>query len=994
MTTKTRLLPFLAWFCFASIAMAQKPKSVTPSIFDFKECGTHKPITPQAILEAAQLENFTRDFIKKMNKDGVKRATYTIPVVFHIYGEVQNGYTVTTQKIIDHLNELNRDFVGANPEFSTVESFFLSRRTTLSIEYKLAKIDQWGGATNGIVFYPWAKKGYALGGTYDADIAADAWDNNKYMNIYIQPELYANGETNDSGYATYPNESAASENIGKVVYNGRYLLNNDPSRSAGFFHKTLTHEFGHNLNLFHTFEDGCADGDGVADTPAEDGNHTLRCTPGTNCSGGKVNIENYMGYNGSSGCYKMFTRGQVDRMLAALSSPSRINLWQSANLNATGVNLSSSVMTAEKSVLQEANSNDGSFSSSRSIVTITGSKTLAFGSGSLVNGTHFTHNFPSGLTPVLTVNNNKQLTLTISGRASSHAVSNTTRGTITFTSAAFSGGTSGLNASSLNFKLRFRDPYTIVYENITDVTSSASNTFSGSFRVSGADASDYYATQLFKGDYNVESYGKKVVCNSGTRDVTVINAGALISSSSNWVGPVDPNANGVQPILKSPSYSSWDGRTAYFGFQVNKDGEVCYGWMRLVVAPSGTSFTITEYAYNTQPGGSITAGQTTGGAVIPPSTTTVATPSGLTATASGTSIALRWTDNSSNETSFIIQRATGGGSYANIATLGTNVTSYTDSGLTSGTTYSYIVRAANVSASSNWSNVASATAGSTTPPSSTSIATPSGMTATASGTTVSLRWTDNANNETFNIVQRATGTSGTFANIASLGGNVTTYSDAGLSSGTTYKYRVRAASSTASSDWSNEATVTIGSGTTTTTLPAPTGVRADVFSDQFYAVWGTVTGATGYEVELIYGTTTTINVVAGGSSYFYLVRQIGSNLSYKFRVRATNGTGKGAWSNQITVNLAGAGPTGRSLENTKEIKFLAFPNPVTDNVQFQFSNPDASQYQMSIFSADGKLVDKFTGVNSYNVSHLHRGLYQIIAKDADGHFEKTTIIKL
>lgn len=88
-----------------------------------------------------------------------------------------------------------------------------------------------------------------------------------------------------------------------------------------------------------------------------------------------------------------------------------------------------------------------------------------------------------------------------------------------------------------------------------------------------------------------------------------------------------------------------------------------------------------------------------------------ADPSDLVATAtSSSSIRLSWTDRSSNEAGFRIERSTSAttGFYW-IATTKANVASYSDSHLTAGTTYSYRVRATNSAGSSGYSNVASAT---------------------------------------------------------------------------------------------------------------------------------------------------------------------------------------------------------------------------------------------------------------------------------------------
>ncbi|MCX7626006.1 MAG: fibronectin type III domain-containing protein [Candidatus Sumerlaeaceae bacterium] len=87
-----------------------------------------------------------------------------------------------------------------------------------------------------------------------------------------------------------------------------------------------------------------------------------------------------------------------------------------------------------------------------------------------------------------------------------------------------------------------------------------------------------------------------------------------------------------------------------------------------------------------------------------------AAPSNLRATAqSSTSIALTWQDNSSNEQNFILERKKGTGSYAVIATLNANTTSYLDTGLARSTTYTYRVKARNGSGDSAYSNEASAT---------------------------------------------------------------------------------------------------------------------------------------------------------------------------------------------------------------------------------------------------------------------------------------------
>ncbi len=185
-------------------------------------------------------------------------------------------------------------------------------------------------------------------------------------------------------------------------------------------------------------------------------------------------------------------------------------------------------------------------------------------------------------------------------------------------------------------------------------------------------------------------------------------------------------------------------------------------------------------------------------------TTPPAAPTSLAATAvSSSQINLSWVDSDSTEQGFKIERCTGAGcsDFAQIATVGVNVTSYGNTGLAPATSYSYRVRAYNAAGDSGYSNTASAvTADAPALP-----AAPSNLTASAiSRSQINLAWTDNATNEDGFRIERCKGSTCTnFAQIATVGPNVTTYANTGLNANTTYRYRVRAYNASGTSAYSN-----------------------------------------------------------------------------------------------------------------------------------------------------------------------------------------------
>lgn len=330
----------LAILCSPLFSFAQAER---PSV---NFCGTSElmeasyQVNPAAKAEGEELEKFTADYIEGLVAGKTTTQKYVIPVVFHVYGDTQGGYPITDSLIKTAVQWLNEDFHGLNTDYNTVHNQFLPLRDILDVTFALAKKDPAGNPTTGIVRRP-VKAGYANNDqATENKIAADAWDNYKYLNIYIMVDLYDNGDLTRSGVGTYPTKSYFDDRIARIVYNGKFLAYN--YTSVPEFYSVLTHECGHFFNLIHTFENGCtAPNDNVADTPPctqAQGCHISSSFNGPlNCNSAIINAENYMDYNYN--CYKMFTKGQVARMTAALNTAPLVSLWQPSNILATGVSI-------------------------------------------------------------------------------------------------------------------------------------------------------------------------------------------------------------------------------------------------------------------------------------------------------------------------------------------------------------------------------------------------------------------------------------------------------------------------------------------------------------------------------------------------------------------------------------------------------------------------------------------------------------------------------
>jgi hypothetical protein len=223
-------------------------------------------------------------------------ADYVIPVVFHILRRTNGVGEVSDALIQSQMNVLNEDF-GAFGNGAP--------GTNTRIQFTLAGVTRSNNNN-------W----YNDGGTYYNSLA---WDTTQYLNIYT------NTAGGNLGYAYVPSGGGVVGNTwDRVVLYWPAVGRPAPYGAPYHLGRSATHEVGHYLGLYHTFDGGCTspsgcytNGDLICDTNPESSPNISPCSR-TTC-GSPDPTANYMDYSDDV-CMNNFTSDQAHRMRCTLAN--------------------------------------------------------------------------------------------------------------------------------------------------------------------------------------------------------------------------------------------------------------------------------------------------------------------------------------------------------------------------------------------------------------------------------------------------------------------------------------------------------------------------------------------------------------------------------------------------------------------------------------------------------------------------------------------------
>ncbi|MBR8744149.1 zinc metalloprotease [Nocardiopsis sp. MG754419] len=248
-------------------------------------------VTPE---QAAEYEGeLRRAMVRLRGQEEGAAPPYTVPVVVHVISASDGSGQVSDERVDDQVDVLNRAYRGDYAQGS--------EGTDTGFRFELSEVTRTENDT-------WFRR---FGEQRDTIRARLHQGGPETLNIYT-----ADLGSGLLGFSTFPQDQADAPEQDGVAIAHDTLPGGDRDRfNEGH---TGTHEVGHWLGLFHTFQNGCqSPGDYVDDTPYER-EAASGCPVGRDSCPereGKDPVTNFMNYSDDA-CMTHFTPGQAERMVA------------------------------------------------------------------------------------------------------------------------------------------------------------------------------------------------------------------------------------------------------------------------------------------------------------------------------------------------------------------------------------------------------------------------------------------------------------------------------------------------------------------------------------------------------------------------------------------------------------------------------------------------------------------------------------------------------
>ncbi|HET8858992.1 reprolysin-like metallopeptidase [Marivirga sp.] len=355
-------------------------------------------------------------------------------------------------------------------------------------------------------------------------------------------------------------------------------------------------------------------------------------------------------------------------------------------------------------------------------------------------------------------------------------------------------------------------------------------------------------------------------------------------------------------------------------------------------------------------------------------------------------IALNWTDNSTSETGFVIERSdVDNPNFREVGRVGANVTAYEDNTILEEKEYTYRVKAILDIFSSNYSNLVSILTQPQVPAAPSTI-----IASNLSNNNVLIQWSDNNDIEFGYFLERSVNDNLDYDTIAGLGQNSFSYTDDEVDPKTTYYYRVRGFNQNGIGAFSEEAMIE-----TLEAFPmAPSNLRSTIENDTIV----NLSWSDNSENELSFtlqratenGNFITIENLPANSDTFEEVLNPGT---YRYRVAARNSRGLSDYSNVETFTIINLDEDGSVLGvNQKwDSELKLYPNP-TKNVVFLKNESQLKINRIEIRNALGQRISGMKNILSDEeieipLDNLSSGMYFIHIQSAEAFVIKQLIIE-